>query len=221
MIDWQHIDTVFLDMDGTLLDLYFDNHFWQEFIPKRYAEEHGLSYAEADKIMKDKYQDVMGTMDWYCIDYWTEQLSLDIEALKREISRYIAVHPHVENFLQRLHASDKQVWLVTNAHQKSLDLKMQKTSLDKYFDEIVCSHDYGLPKEDPAFWQRLLEAKPYEPANTLLVEDSLSVLNSAREYGIGHLLAITHPDSRQAGKIIEDFPAVPNFEEITSTFPIS
>jgi len=219
MIDWQHIDTIFLDMDGTLLDLYFDNHFWQEFIPKRYAEEHGLSYAEADKIMKDKYQRVVGTMDWYCVDYWTEQLSLDIEALKREISHYIAIHPHVENFLQRLHASDKQVWLVTNAHRKSLDLKMQKTSLDKYFDEIICSHDYGLPKEDPAFWQRLKEAKPYEPTNTLLVEDSLSVLSSAREFGIGHLLAITHPDSRQGERVIEDYNAVPNFEEIADSLP--
>ena len=126
MINWQQIDTVFLDMDGTLLDLYFDNHFWLEFIPKRYAEEHGLSYAEADKIMDEKYQRVIGTMDWYCVDYWSEQLSLDIEALKREIDHYIAVHPYVEVFLQYLHASDMQVWLVTNAHQKSLNLKMQK-----------------------------------------------------------------------------------------------
>ena len=163
----------------------------------------------------------MGTMDWYCVDYWTEQLSLDIEALKREVTHYITVHPHVETFLQHLHASDKQVWLVTNAHQKSLDLKMQKTSLDKYFDEIVCSHDYGLPKEDPAFWQHLLDAKPYVPANTLLVEDSLSVLNSAREYGIGHLLAITRPDSRKTEQVIKDYTAVPDLEGITSTFPSS
>ena len=26
MINWQQIDTVFLDMDGTLLDLHFDNY---------------------------------------------------------------------------------------------------------------------------------------------------------------------------------------------------
>jgi 5'-nucleotidase len=221
MIDWAHIDTVFLDMDGTLLDLYFDNHFWQEFIPKRYAEEHGLSYAEAEKIMQEKYQSVVGTMNWYCVDYWTQQLSLDIEALKREVAHYIAVHPHVEQFLQHLHGSDKQVWLVTNAHRKSLDLKMEKTSLQQYFDQIVCSHDYGLPKEDPAFWQKLRDDKPYDPDRTLLAEDSLSVLASAREFGIRHLLAITHPDSRQQGRNITDYPAVANFEGITSTFPSS
>ncbi len=221
MIDWPHIDTVFLDMDGTLLDLYFDNHFWLEFIPKRYAEEHGLSYAEAEKITREKYASVEGTMNWYCVDYWTEQLSLDVESLKREVAHYIAVHPHVENFLQRLHRSDKMVWLVTNAHHKSLNLKMQKTSLDRYFDEIICSHDYGLPKEDPDFWQRLRDAKPYEPEATLLVEDSLSVLRSARSFGIGHLLAITHPDSRQSGRVVEEYDAVPGFEKISQTFPSS
>lgn len=221
MIDWSHIDTIFLDMDGTLLDLYFDNHFWLEFIPKRYAEEHGLSYAEAETIMQEKYTSVVGTMDWYCVDYWTEQLSLDIEALKREVAHYIAVHPHVEDFLQRLHASNKQVWLVTNAHQKSLNLKMEKTSLDRYFDEVVCSHDYGSPKEDPLFWQKLKDDKPYDPGRTLLVEDSLSVLQSAKDYGIGHLLAITHPDSRKQGRTIDDYPSVANFEGIISSFPSS
>ena len=221
MINWSDIDTIFLDMDGTLLDLYFDNHFWQEFIPKRYAEEHGLSYAEANKIMRDKYERVVGTMEWYCIDYWTEQLSLDIEALKREVAHYIAVHPHVEHFLSRLHASDKQVWLVTNAHQKSLDLKMEKTSLQRYFDEIICSHDYGRPKEDISFWEHLRKHKHYDPARTLLVEDSLSVLESAREYGIGHLLAISHPDSRKGGRTITDYPSVADFEDVISTFPSS
>ena len=235
MISWQEIDTIFLDMDGTLLDLYFDNHFWQEFIPKRYAEEHGLSYDEANRIMQDKYGRVAGTMEWYCVDYWSEQLSLDIEALKREVAHYIAIHPHVETLLERLvkitltwgetsvdlHKSDKQVWLVTNAHHKSLNLKMEKTSLHRYFDEIICSHDYGRPKEDPTFWGQLRQHKHYEPARTLLVEDSLAVLKSAREYGIGHLLAITHPDSRQGGRTITDYPAVADFEDIISTFPSS
>ena len=27
-IDWTQLDTILLDMDGTLLDLEFDNHFW-------------------------------------------------------------------------------------------------------------------------------------------------------------------------------------------------
>ena len=41
-LPWPEIHTVLLDMDGTLLDLRFDNHFWRELVPERYAERHGL-----------------------------------------------------------------------------------------------------------------------------------------------------------------------------------
>jgi len=47
MIPWGDINTVFLDMDGTLLDLNFDNHFWLEHVPQRYAEARGLEPAAA------------------------------------------------------------------------------------------------------------------------------------------------------------------------------
>ena len=37
-LDWTSIDTVLLDMDGTLLDLRFDNWFWQEHVPDALRE---------------------------------------------------------------------------------------------------------------------------------------------------------------------------------------
>jgi len=216
MVDWQQIKTVFLDMDGTLLDLYFDNYFWLEFVPLQYAQAMGIAHHEASEVLAEKYRAVEGTMDWYCVDYWTRQLGLDIENLKREAAHYIDVHPHVHDFLAALHASDRRILLVTNAHRKSLALKMEKTGLDRYFDAIVCAHDYGVPKENPDFWVRLQKKFPYEPQSTLLVEDSLSVLHSARKYGIGHLLAITRPDSRQDARQIDEFPAVASFEGLVS-----
>ncbi len=214
MLDWQQIDTVFLDMDGTLLDLYFDNHFWLEYVPKVYADKNGLSSDESHRIMKEKYERVVGTMDWYCVDYWSRELDLDIEAMKRETAHFIDIHPYAKEFLEKLHHSDKQTWLVTNAHHKSLWLKMEVTALEGYFDDIICSHDYKVPKEDPTFWERLKVEKPYIPARTLLVEDSLSVLNSAKQYGIGHLLAITKPDSKQEVRQVTDYPSTQDFSRI-------
>ena len=38
--EWQHIDTVLFDLDGTLLDLAFDNHLWREIVPAEIGRAH-------------------------------------------------------------------------------------------------------------------------------------------------------------------------------------
>ncbi len=128
-VPWSRIDTVLLDMDGTLLDLHFDNHFWLEYVPQRYAVARGISEAAARKELMARYQDIQGTLDWYCVDHWTRQLGLDIALLKEEVDHLISVHPHVTDFLDLLQRAGKSRVLVTNAHQKSLDLKMRRTQL--------------------------------------------------------------------------------------------
>ena len=213
-LDWSGIDTVLLDMDGTLLDLHFDNHFWQVHVPQRFAEQHNLPHAEAHAECFRRYDAKAGTLEWYCVDYWTQQLELDIAQLKYELSHLIAVHPDVVDFLAALRAAGKRVVLVTNAHRKSLNLKMDRTGLAVHFDAMHVSHEYGIAKEDPAFWSALRRSEPFDPARTLLVDDSLPVLRSAREYGIAHLLAVRQPDSRQPEKDVADFAAIRRFGEI-------
>ena len=213
-LPWNAIDNVLLDMDGTLLDLHFDNHFWLEHVPLRYAELHGLEVASAKDTLLTKYRSVEGRMEWYCVDYWTRELELDIAELKREIDHMIAVHPHVIEFLDRVRAAGKRIALVTNAHQKALDLKLQRTSLGGHFDALICAHDYGKPKEDPSFWEWLRAREPFHPEHTLFVDDSLPVLRSAHSYGIRHLLCIRQPDSKGPERDIDEFPCIGNFAEI-------
>ena len=153
-------------------------------------------------------------MDWYCLDYWTRELGLDIALLKGEVDHLIAVHPYVVEFLDWVRGNGRRVLLVTNAHGKSLDLKMERTQLGGHFDAIVCAHDLGLPKENSDFWDRLQEVQPFDPGKTLLVDDSLSVLQSARRYGIRHLMAVHQPDSQRPPREIRDFPSIRTFLDI-------
>ena len=214
MIDWAHIDTVLLDMDGTLLDLNFDNHFWREHVPLRYAEKYHLDIEAAKQALFPKFRNAEGTIDWYCVDYWSEQLGLDIAMLKQEVNHLIAVHPHVIDFLDRLHALGKQRTLVTNAHHKSLMLKLERTALHHHLDEIICSHDFGMPKENIEFWSKLHVRLPFNKSRTLLVDDSLPVLRSAHAYGIEGLLAVTKPDSQSPQREVDEFQAIYDFRDI-------
>lgn len=213
-INWSEIDTVFLDMDGTLLDLNFDNHFWLHHVPKRYAEKHALTIEQARQELLPRFRKEEGTMNWYCLDFWTHELGLDIALLKQEVDHLIAVHPHVTEFLDALRRDGKRVLLVTNAHMKSLELKMQKTQLAGHFDQLVCAHDFGVPKENSDFWGRLGTKVNYDVTRTLLVDDSLAVLRSARSYGIAWLLAILQPDTKGPVKDVEEFMAIQHFTEI-------
>ena len=214
MFDWHKIDTVLLDMDGTLLDLHFDNHFWLEFVPKRYAEARDMELQRATDDLMRRYRDIQGTLDWYCVDHWSRELGLDIALLKEEVDHLIAVHPHVIEFLDLLEQAGKRRVLVTNAHQKSLQLKMRRTCLGDRLDGVVCAHQLGLPKEDQAFWERLRAEQAFDPARTLFVDDSLAVLASARRYGIGHLLAILLPDTRQPMRRVDEYDAVRDFSTL-------
>lgn len=214
MIPWHQIDSVFLDMDGTLLDLHFDNHFWREHVPLRYAERNRLDIEDARSELVPRFRLKEGTLDWYCVEYWSRELGMDIVELKREVHHLIAVHEYVTEFLHRTRAAGKRVVMVTNAHEKSLALKMEVTGLAHAFDALVCSHTLGYPKEDLRFWHRLGDTERFDPASTLFIDDSLPVLRTARDFGIGHIIAVRKPDSRSPARDIEGFMSIDSFREI-------
>jgi putative hydrolase of the HAD superfamily len=214
MIDWDVIDTVLLDMDGTLLDLHFDNHFWMEHLPRAYAEKQQISLEASSAHLFDRFHSGQGTLQWYCLDHWSEQLDMDIPAMKRELQHMIRLRPFALEFLKRLHRSHRDVVMVTNAHRKTLEIKMANVDLTGWFDRLVVSHDLQAPKEDQAFWHRLQALHPFDPSRTLLIDDTESVLESARGYGIEHLLTLLQPDSQRQKRIDNRFPGIHHFDEI-------
>jgi 5'-nucleotidase len=208
MVNWDAIDHVLLDMDGTVLDLPFDNHFWGELVPARYAQARGIALDAARAELEPRFRDTQGRLQWYCLDHWCEVTGLDMAALKHEVRARIGPLPGALDFLRRVRAAGKPLWLVTNAHRASLDVKLTQTGLQDHFDLVLCAHDFGIPKEDSGFWPRLAQRHPFDPGRTLFVDDSLPVLRSAREYGIGHIVAIRKPDTNAPRRDVTEFAAV-------------
>jgi HAD superfamily hydrolase (TIGR01509 family) len=206
-VNWPQVEWVILDMDGTVLDLAYDNYFWRDLLPQRYADLHGLSLDQARAVLQPKFAEVQHTLPWYCTDYWSGVTGLDVAGLKREVRERIRVLEGSERFLKHVRDSGLKLWLATNAHRASWSLKLEHTGLAWYFDEIICSHDYGAPKEDARFWQRFQADRHFDPARALFVDDSLPVLAAARAFGIGQVIGLRHPDSSQPRRDLDWSPA--------------
>jgi putative hydrolase of the HAD superfamily len=219
-IDWRSIDTVLLDMDGTLLDLRFDNYFWLELVPRKYGEARGIALAPAQAELKPRFDAHYGRLEWYCTDHWSRELDLDIAALKRAAREHIGWLPGAQEFLRSLRPGCKRLLLVTNAHQDSLAIKHERTGVGELFDAMVSSHQYGHPKEHRGFWEALHRDFALVPERTLFIDDSVTVLRAARAYGIAHLIAVTHPDSTQPVRVCDEFPSVPRVAQLLTGFPV-
>ena len=214
MFPWNDIDTVLLDMDGTLLDLHFDNYFWLHHLPQRYADAHGVDIEAAKAVLRTHYTAHEGTLNWYCLEFWGEALQLDIRQLKEEVKHLIKIRPFVVEFLQRLQQQQKRLVLITNAHPQSLDLKLEVTHIDHWLDLVISSHQFQYPKEEQDFWRALQAQEQFDPARTLFIDDSPRILQSALDYGVRYVLGIRQPDSQQAPRDLAPFPAIDHFDEL-------
>jgi HAD superfamily hydrolase (TIGR01509 family) len=210
-LTWKNIHTVLLDMDGTLLDLHFDNHFWLEHLPKKLAEKNGISLLAAKDMMVIETEKVMGTLSWYCLDFWAEKLDIDIVEAKREIGHLISIREDSLPFIDALKASGREVILVTNAHPDSLSLKVEYTQLDQHISQLISTHEFSVTKESQFLWQRLQAKLGFNPQHTLFVDDSLGILKAAQDFGIQHLLAVSNPDSQLPTRDITEFPSVQDY----------
>ncbi len=187
--------TLMLDMDGTLLDLAFDNYIWKDLVPRRYAAVNGMTFEAARDHLFDQYRAVQGNLEWYCLDHWCERLGIDVIQLHHDVNHRIGYLPGALDFLRTVHKQDTRVLLVTNSHPDTLALKDAVTGLGDYFDGVFSSHNYGHAKESQAFWHALQEDVGFDIETTLFVDDSQAVLESARRYGVEMLVTVTQPDT--------------------------
>lgn len=212
--DWSAIDTVLLDLDGTLLDLAFDNYIWLGRVPEIFAERHGLSLAETHAQLAPRFRRVAGTLEWYSIDYWSRELGIDIEAVHNEEAARVAWLPGARGFLERIRESGKRLVLLTNSHPAILQIKHRQTGVLDYLDSAYTSHGFGAPKEDPRFWQTAQATVGFDPQRSLFADDSAAVLHAAIRAGIGHVYGVRRPDSSRDPHAHEEFESIEGVSEL-------
>jgi len=205
---WSDIDTVCLDLDGTLLDQAYDNHIWRDLVPQRFAVAHSMELHCAYAEIARRFHALRGTLDWYCIDYWSRNLAIDIGALHREVRSHVAWLPGAREFLTRMRAHGKRLLLLTNSHPTALAVKHEETSVLDYLDAAVTSHEFGAPKEHAQFWRSAIERFGFDPARALFADDNSKMLEAARSAGIRWVYGVRHWDSRGSRREHVDHPSV-------------
>ena len=212
--DWPNIDTVCLDLDGTLLDQAYDNHIWRDLVPQRFAVAHSLDMHAAYAEIARRFEAVRGTLDWYCIEHWSRNLGIDIGALHREVRSHVAWLPGARDFLVRLRAGGKRLLLLTNSHPIALAVKHEQTGVLDYFDASVSSHEFGHPKEHGDFWRVAVGQLGFDPARSLFVDDNSRMLEAATAAGMRWVYGVRHWDTKGSKREHTDHPSVDGVAEL-------
>jgi putative hydrolase of the HAD superfamily len=186
-LDWSSVDDVLLDMDGTLLDRDFDNFFFEEELPRRYAALHRLSEQAAREKLLALYRSVEGELAWTDLHYWTRTLGIDVVALTQELSGRIDYLPGAEAFLQGLRARRKRVTVLTNAHAEGVAIKQKKTGIHTRVDRIVNAFEVGCLKMRSDYWPACQKLVGFDPSRALYIDDDEACLAAAQAFGIRHI----------------------------------
>ena len=210
-LDWDSIDKVLLDMDGTLLDLHFDFYFWTQHLPQKYSQIHNADINEVTDYIAHRLAEKQGQLEWYCTDYWSQQFELNIIAAQTEVQNLIRERAQVIEFLNQLGAMQKKRILITNSDRPSIKLKFANCALEPLLDQVISSHDYQVAKEQQQFWHHLQTHIDFDPETTVFIDDSEAVLDSAQQFGIKQLLSIKQPISSQLREVDSKYPMVENF----------
>jgi putative hydrolase of the HAD superfamily len=219
-VNWTDIDDVLLDMDGTLLDRHFDNHFFEEALPRRYAALQGLPFDTARERLMAMYRSVEGELAWTDLHYWTERVGIDVVALHKELDHMIGFLPGAEEFLRHLRQLGKRITIVTNAHAAGVALKAARTGLDRQVDRIVDAFEVGYLKMRPEYWPTCQRLLGFDPARSLYMDDDEGCLIAAREFGVAHLIHSAKSSSQLPPAPLAAFRSVTGFSALLDDRPV-
>ena len=212
---FKETECILFDMDGVILDNTYDNNFWQNQIPAALAKKRGCSFEDAKRLAVQIFNYKKNTMDWYDLDYWSNMLGIDIEEQKRLPESYdkIKLYDGVFDILRKI-KKDRKIILITNAHRKTLNIKLQKYDLSPYFDDMVCAHELHYVKEDIQLWYMLRSKYQLDFKKTILIEDTIKNILVGLSAGISGAVYLGNEEfSKRQNIVIHS-----SINDILSTF---
>lgn len=204
------------DMDGTLLDLAYDDLIWNHKLPERHAAMNACTLEQSHATLHDFYENHKHTLSWYSSSFWTSKVGVNTLALQYDYKKNIQPRSGCFELLEILKQRGYKCWIVTNADCAGLKLKLENINLRPYFEVIVSSEEIGHAKEFIEFWQILQNMHPFNPKNVVLIDDTAKVLNGAALFGIESLITISQPSSNKVAKnaLELEYPTINDLTEL-------
>jgi beta-phosphoglucomutase len=196
------------DMDGVIID---SNPFHKVAL-KQFCKQHGHDLSEdhlREKIYgrtnKDWIPNVFGKID----DETLRKYADEKEALFRELyAKDIKPVEGLSDFLKLMEKEGIARAIATSAPRENVDFTLQKTALGKYFNTILDESFVSRGKPDPEIYLKTAAALGYQPEHCIVLEDSLSGVQSGKAAGckvIGITTTHSEAELKDTDLVIKNF----------------
>ena len=121
------------DVDGTLVDLEYNDLIWFKEIPELVAKKKKISFEKSLKFVHEEYAKLgEHNLNWYDINYWISYFGIEISPDKifEKYEPQVKIYPEVIPLLEEL--KKKYILIVITAMPREFLIPKMK-NLEKYF----------------------------------------------------------------------------------------
>jgi len=200
------IEAVLFDIYGTLIHIKTDEQDLETYrCLSKWLSYHGISVQPAE--LKELYLRTVNKMLQETGEKYPEvdltnvfrrmfiarasESQLDKSLLEMAVTtfrscsrRHIDVYPNVKETLEKLKRKNYKLGIVSNAQKVFTMPELRMFNLEKYFEKIVISSDFGFKKPDPRLFKIALDALKVKPSESVFVGNDAVDVEGAQKVGM-------------------------------------
>jgi len=171
------------DLDGTLLDSMY---FWDD-LGAEYLRQKGIAPPRnINEVLKtlSLEQSISYFKEVYFIRGSEDEIKKEIIGLIENQYRFkVPLKPSVIPFLGELYNNNVKMCIATATEYNLAIDAMERLNIAKYFKFILTCSEAGIGKDNPQFFLKALEMLNTSKYETIVFEDSLHAIKSAKSAG--------------------------------------